>query len=236
METYAIICKFMVLWPTEKGLLAWITNHWKPKGDIDLHLGSKGFLTIVFTNIEDKDKVFEGGPYFYATTGPYMRPWKMNFVLEHETFTSVQVWVHLYSLPLDYWQPESLSAIGNKLGHFVKISEATRRGKYTSFSRICVEMDLLGALPNEMILEVFDEEWVQVVDYEHVPLRCHKCHEHEHIFRDCPLNNTESKNKVIVGKETDSFHKVGNRGKGGKRLQKKAITRKSRQARTGTRD
>ena len=108
--------------------------------------------------------MFEGGPYFYAAAGLYMRPWMMNFVPERETFTSVPIWVRLYTLPLDYWQMESLSAIGNKLGRFVKISKATKKGKYTSFARICVEMDLFGALPDEVILEVLDEDWVQTVD------------------------------------------------------------------------
>jgi len=84
----------------------------------------------------------------------------MNFVPERETFASVLVWIRLYSLPLDYWLSESLNSIGNKLGHFIKISEATMRGKYTSFTRICVEMDLSGALPDEVILEVYDEEWI----------------------------------------------------------------------------
>ena len=72
--TYAIIWKFMGLWPMKKVLQALIKYHWKPKGGIDLHLGSKGFFTVVFTNIEDKDKVFEGGPYFYAAAGLYMWP------------------------------------------------------------------------------------------------------------------------------------------------------------------
>lgn len=160
MANYALICKFMGLWPTEKSLNAWIKNHWKPKGDIDLHLGSKGFFTVFFTNIEDKDRVFEGGLYFYVVAGLYMRPWMINFFLERETFTLVPIWVRLYSLPLDYWQPESLKVIGNKLGHFLKTLEATMRGKYTSFSHICIEMDLSGALPDEIILEVYDEEWV----------------------------------------------------------------------------
>ena len=102
MWTYVIIYKFMGLWPTEKALQTCIKYHWKPKGSIDLHLGSNGFLTVVFTNIEDKDRVFEGGPYFYATTGLYMQPWMMNFVPKCETFTSVPVSVRLYSLPLDY--------------------------------------------------------------------------------------------------------------------------------------
>ena len=133
MGTYAIICKFTGLQPTEKVLQSWIKYDQKPKGIIDLHLGSKGFFTVAFTNIEDIDSVFEGGPYFYAATSLYMRLWMMNFVPTHETFTSVLVQVRLYSLPLDYWQLESLSAIGNKVGSFVKISEATKRLKDTSF-------------------------------------------------------------------------------------------------------
>lgn len=210
MGIYAIICKFMGLWPTEKTRQSWIRYHWKPKGSIYLHLGSKGFFTVVFTNIVDKDRIFEGGPYFYAAAGLYMRPWVMNFVLEKETFTLVLVWVRVYSLPLDYWKSESLVAIGNKLGCYVKASEATRRGKYTSFARICVEMDLSGALLEEIILEVFDQEWVQTVDYEHIPFKCRKCHEHGHLFRNCPLNKEIKKSSSNTVKESDSFQKVVN--------------------------
>jgi len=82
MSEYAIIYKFMGIWPKEKGLQAWIRNHLKPKGEIYLHLGSKGFFTVMFTSLEDKDRVFEGGPYFYASACLYMRPWVMNFVPE----------------------------------------------------------------------------------------------------------------------------------------------------------
>ena len=213
----------MGLWSNEKALQMWIKYHWKPKDSIDLNLGSKGFFTVVFANIEDKDRVFEGGPYFYAATGLYMQPWIMNFVPEFETFTFVPVWVRLYSLPLDYWQTESLAAIGNKLGRFVKVSEATRREKYTSFARICVEMDLSIALWNEGILEVFYEEWIQIVDYEHT-FRCRKCHEHGHLFRDFPLSKRENKNKTDTMKDSESLFKVEHKGKGGKRGPK---TRKS---------
>lgn len=71
----------------ERALHMWIRSHWTPKGETHLHLGSKGFFIVVFMSLEDKDKVFEGDPYLYATTGLYMRPWKMNFVLERATFT-----------------------------------------------------------------------------------------------------------------------------------------------------
>lgn len=83
-------------------------------------------------------------------------------------------------------------------------------------------MDLLGALPDEIILEVYDEEWVQVIDYEHVPFRCRKCHEHRHLFRDFPLNKLMDNIKTNTGKDPTGFTKVGGKGKGGKKYQKKA--------------
>lgn len=52
MAEHAVICKFMGLWPTERVICQWIRQHWKPKGDVKLHLGAKGFFTVVFSNLE----------------------------------------------------------------------------------------------------------------------------------------------------------------------------------------
>lgn len=125
MIEHAIICNFMGLWPIERALCQWIKQQWRPKGDVKLHLGAKGFFTVVFSNLEDKDKVFDIGPYFFSSAGLYMRAWKANFVPEKETFTQVPVWIRLFSLPIDYWGLASLKLIGDKLGTFIKASEAT---------------------------------------------------------------------------------------------------------------
>lgn len=95
------------------------------------------------------------------------------------------------------------------------------QGKYTFFAQICIKMDLSRALSDEIILEVYDEEWVQAVDYEHVPFKCCKFHEHRHLFRDFPLNKMESRIKATSGKKNKCFNKVGSRGKGGRKNQKK---------------
>jgi len=79
-------------------------------------------------------------------------------------------------------------------------------------------MDLLGALPDEVILEVYDEEWVQTIDYEHIPFRCDKCHEHGHLFRDCPLKKRRTTQKTNKGKDPEGFTKVGGKGKGGGKM------------------
>jgi hypothetical protein len=79
MQYHALICKFMGLWPSEKSLMWWIKTRWKPKGEVTLKLGSKGFFTTIFNLEEDRERVFQGGPYFFNSVGLYMRIWKENF-------------------------------------------------------------------------------------------------------------------------------------------------------------
>jgi hypothetical protein len=71
MKEHALIGKFLGLWPSERDLMHWIKTWWNPKGDYDVQLSSKGFFTIIFYNLEDKDRVFENGPYFYNSAGSF---------------------------------------------------------------------------------------------------------------------------------------------------------------------
>jgi hypothetical protein len=66
--------------------------------------------------------------------------------------------------------PSTFEAIGNKLGKYVKTSKATLKGRYTSYARIYIEMDVSGALLEAISLEFRDEEWIQNIDYEQIPL------------------------------------------------------------------
>jgi hypothetical protein len=64
MRDHALIGKFLGLWPSERDLARWIKTWWTLKGDYELQLSSKGFFTVIFYNLEDKDKIFEGRTIF----------------------------------------------------------------------------------------------------------------------------------------------------------------------------
>jgi hypothetical protein len=98
--------------------------------------------------------------------------------------------------------------IGNTLGKHVKSSEATKQRKYTSYARICVYMNISKSLPGSVTLEYQDEEWAQTIDYEHIPFRCRKFHEHGHLFRDFPLNAPTK--PEVEEKPKDRFTQVQN--------------------------
>jgi hypothetical protein len=187
MREHALIGKFLGLWPAERDLNKWIKHWWNPKGDYELQLSSKGFFTIILYNLEDKDRIFENGSYFFNSAGLFLRFWTERFSPDKEDFTMAPVWIRLYSLPQEFWLEEILMGIGNTLGQYVRASEATRQRKYTSYARICVYMNISKALPGAVTLEYQDEDWQQTLDYEHIPFRCRRCHEHGHLYRDCPL-------------------------------------------------
>lgn len=76
MKDQALIYNFIGIWPSEKYLIKWIQLKWKPKGHIDLKLGAKGFFIVIFSSLEDKEMIFENGPFFYYNAGLFMRYWE----------------------------------------------------------------------------------------------------------------------------------------------------------------
>lgn len=219
MQDHALIGKFLGFWPNEKALHGWIASKWKPKGQVTLQLGPKGFFTAIFYCIEDKSRIFEGRPYFFNSSGLYLRDWKPRFNLDKEDFSWAPVWVRMYSLSVEYWREETLADIGNKLGNFIKVAEETKTRRYTSYAKICVQMHLTKALVDSVSLYHDDFEWNQPLDYEHIPFRCQKCHEHGHLFRDCPMNSQNKPQDKEANKDSEGFTKVPNRRRHAKKNQ-----------------
>jgi len=192
-------------------LHGWITSKWKPKGQVTLQLGPKGFFTAIFNCLEDKSRIFEGGPYFFNSSGLYLREWKERFDLDKEDFSWDPFWIRMYSLPAEYWKEETLRDIGNNLGTFIKASEETKTRRYTSYARIYVQMHLTKDLADSVSLFHDDFEWIQTLDYEHIPFRCRKCHEHGHLFRDCPFNPQPKPPVNGLSTDLEGFIKIPNR-------------------------
>ena len=86
------------------------------------------------------------------------------------------VWVWVYSLLQEFSDDKNLEGIGNTLRSFVKILEVTKRDRYTSYACICIYMDISKPLPDYITLTYHNSDWIQTINYEHLPFHCCKCH------------------------------------------------------------
>ena len=102
MKDHVLIGKFIGFLPTEKSLQGWVAAKWKPKGHVTLQLRPKGLFTTVFNCKYDRNRILDGGSYFFNFAGLYLRDWIERFNLDREDFNWAPVWIHLYSLPLEY--------------------------------------------------------------------------------------------------------------------------------------
>jgi hypothetical protein len=102
MQDHTFIGEFMGIWPSEKSLTWWIREKWNPQCHIDLKLDSKGFFTIIFSSMEDHDRVFENYPYLFNYVGFHFIPWTERFSSEKEGLIVSHVWICLYSLSPEF--------------------------------------------------------------------------------------------------------------------------------------
>ena len=145
-----------------------------------------------------------------SSSGLYLREWKERFNPDKEDFSRAPVWIRMYSLPTEYWKEETLRDICNSLGTFIKASEETKTRRYTSTAWICVQMHLTKALADSVNLFHDDFQLIQSLDYEHIPFRYRKCHEHGHLFRDSPLNLQSKPPVNDLSKDSEGFTKIPN--------------------------
>lgn len=93
MKDHVLIAKFISIWPMEKTLGSWINTYSKPRGGFDLRFGAKGFFTIMFYNVEDKNKVFDDDPYFLNLAGLYLTYWQERFNPDRVDLLIAPVWL-----------------------------------------------------------------------------------------------------------------------------------------------
>ena len=153
----------------------------------------RGYFLFDFESKEDKDLIFRNGPYFIGPQGLYLNRWTPDFDPEADTPKAVPVWVRLPNLPMHYWNPKSLEAIGYVLGKYIDM--ASPKDQYAC-ACICVEVDLEVGLPEAIKLTVGNWSHFQKLDYEQFPFKCRGCQEYRHFIRNCPKKPEIQQDKV----------------------------------------
>jgi hypothetical protein len=102
-------------------------------------------------------------------------------LIRRQSISAFHLWVLLPGLPLQLWNTKALEAIGNTLGHFIKVDEEAIQSLDKRMEKVLVEVDIHAGL-----LETLEIEWrghllVQRLDYLGIPFRCSLCRRTRHL-------------------------------------------------------
>ena len=76
------------------------------------------------------------------------------------------VWCNLVGLPIHLFERSALFAIGGLLGTPIQVDYATISQKWLSFARICIEIDISKAPPEEIVIDIQGREIRQKVKWD----------------------------------------------------------------------
>ena len=127
------------------------------------------------------------------------------FDAQTEKLNESPVWVKLPGLPLQFWFDSVFMSIGNTLGKFLDFDKSFEQTDDLSVARILVSLNPREGLAEAMTLKYREMEFVQKIDYEKLPFRCHRCHKYGHLAKECPLGHRRQRNPLKVPRKLVVF-------------------------------
>ncbi|CAL1356336.1 unnamed protein product [Linum trigynum] len=165
-----------------------LLSMWARTGPITVAAMGRGFYSVRFTTEQDFERALTEGPWMIEDHYVLTRVWTRGFEPEDEELSKTLVWARLPKLPMDYYDEELIANVGNSVGRFVKIDEATRQATRGHFARMCVEVDLSRPL----ICKYKLERRTRRIEYEGLHKVCFTCGRYGHTDDICPKKEMES--------------------------------------------
>ncbi|CAI0545574.1 unnamed protein product [Linum tenue] len=88
-------------------------------------------------------------------------PWKSHTI----------VWVQLLELPVEFFNPEAVRRIAEKIGRPIRVDKPTELGARVKYARVCVEVDLTRPLLSQFKIEGI----TYLIQYEGMYKICSEC-------------------------------------------------------------
>ncbi|KAK9019044.1 hypothetical protein V6N11_034084 [Hibiscus sabdariffa] len=116
--------------------------------------------------------------------GRYWFPWTKDFSTSQPYPETVTAWIHLSRLPEFMYKRRVLWSIGGLVGKVVKLDYHTDQGMHCRFARMAVYVNLT----KPPVCKVMIGEWIQMVEYENLPVVCFSCECFGYLMDSCPIN------------------------------------------------
>ncbi|CAN1848774.1 hypothetical protein LINPERHAP1_LOCUS39061 [Linum perenne] len=171
---------------------------WRPVGSMHVVDIDKDCFIVKFSNEADYFKALTAGPWMILEHYLIVQQWDPCFRVSDSLPKKMVVWVRFPHLPILYYHPEILSALGNLIGRCVRVDFSTQNADRGKFARLAIEIDL-----NEPLIPgiKLDGAW-QKVEYENIPMLCFDCGKVGHESESCPCKQALVLNSPFTSSPT----------------------------------
>ena len=140
-----------------------------------------------------------------------LKSWTPFFDSKTEKVAKELLWVRLPGFPMNLWNETRFAAIGNYLGEYVCSDRTFQASSFYTVAKILVKIDLKLGLSSEISVKTKDGDFSQVLDYEGVPFRCHRCHAYGHLVASCryPYRVSVNRFKAVSDNELGKGEEEG---------------------------
>ena len=128
---------------------------WRPTSTTHLIDLGYGFFIMRFAVLKDYHHALMDGPWFVGDQYLHVQAWEADFPPQVAKVTTTAVWIRLEQLPIEYYHPEFLKHVGNKLGKLLKIDAITNAAIWGRYARVCVQINTTDPLPKRVRIGLF---------------------------------------------------------------------------------
>ncbi|KAJ0965443.1 hypothetical protein J5N97_026581 [Dioscorea zingiberensis] len=181
-----------------------------------------GFYLIQCSSSNMLERLLTEGPWSINGNALHLLRWKDNFQPAFEKLSTAIIWVHLYNLPSEYWDMDTLETVASNFGKLLKVDIPTMVIDRRKFARICVEINLNQPLKRGVWVRSTSANFFVPVAYEKLPPYCFRCGIIGHYLEACTVMSTGSlpknsdtgtQNPDSRGEEADSMEVAGSERK-----------------------
>ncbi|GLJ22526.1 hypothetical protein SUGI_0424090 [Cryptomeria japonica] len=138
------------------------------------------------------------GPYFFDGIEVHISDWRPNFNPRNQPLPGSKVWVRFYNCPSDYWHIDLIKDICKCLKTFVSVEDILEDKLWGSFIRICISIEHISKIPEEIKIMGDGKIWIQKIDREDQLHICPKCFSIDHDGLECDVSTTILKNEAYM--------------------------------------
>ncbi|KAJ8766035.1 hypothetical protein K2173_020551 [Erythroxylum novogranatense] len=111
------------------------------------------YFLVKFIDHNDFINALTNGPRVIFGHALSIQQWTPEFRPSNGKITRAVTWIRFPELSIDRYHPLILSALGNQVGHTVKLDESTRQTQRGRFLRVAVDIDLTVPLRTTVELD-----------------------------------------------------------------------------------